>query len=112
MTHGAQANADEDFKACGRAVIQRNSVEQPTRLTKSATKGGLLMSPYGTKTKGKDSVARTHRMQTMTASKLQTANLLSSNAKNASKANKLELPYLSNRSNSKPTMMTTKSMSV
>ena len=89
--------------------MQRNSVEMPSsRHTKSAQKGGPMMSPYGSKTsqKAKDA-ARSYRMQTLTASKLKSTNLLGSSAKNASKGtNKLELPYLSNRSSSKPTMMT------
>ena len=65
----------------------------------------LMMSPYGSKTnqRGKDQ-NRNQRMQTMTAQKMQSTNLLSSNNKQSSKS-KFELPLLSNRSNSKPTLV-------
>lgn len=68
------------------------------------------MSPHGSKTSQKAKEAsRTYRIQTLTASKLQSTNLLGSSAKN--KGNKFELPFLSSRSNSKTTMMA-KNMSV
>lgn len=73
---------------------------QDRRYTKSATKNGAMMSPYTAKTaqKGKE-VGRVNRMQTLTASKIQSStNLLQSNAKQASKK-QFELPLLSNRSN-------------
>jgi len=62
----------------------------------------MMMSPYNSKTglKAKDQ-ARSYRMQTMTASKPQTTNLLNSNVKQQQSKNKFELPMLSNRSNSK-----------
>lgn len=61
------------------------------------------MSPYNSKSTHKTKEhARTYRMQTMTANKLHTTtNLLNSNAKKYSNKGKLELPLLSNRSNSK-----------
>jgi len=63
-----------------------------------------MMSPYGSKTAQKSKGdARTHRMQTLTASKMQSTNLLNSNAKQTQK-NKLELPLMSNRSSSKPSL--------
>ena len=80
----AQANdADEkidgqDFKSqrpaqsiAANATVQRSSIENASRVTKSAQKGTNMMSPYGSKTsqKAKDA-ARSYRMQTMTASKL------------------------------------------
>lgn len=89
------------------AINPRQSVEQPSRHTKSASKNAMMMSPYTSKTgaKGKDQ-ARTYRMQTLTASKTQTTttNLLNSNAKQSSKK-QFELPLLSNRSNSKPSLV-------
>lgn len=83
----------------------RTSVEQPSRHTKSASKGGMMMSPYTGKSGQKNGQARTYRMQTMTASKLHsTTNLLNSNAMQATK-NRFELPLLSNRSASKPSLV-------
>ena len=73
---------------------------QDRRYTKSATKNAAMMSPYTAKTaqKGKD-VGRVNRMQTLTATKIQSStNLLQSSAKQASKK-QFELPLLSNRSN-------------
>jgi len=64
----------------------------------------MMMSPYGSKTAQKSKGdARTYRMQTLTASKMQSTNLLNSNAKQTQK-NRFELPLLSNRSSSKPTL--------
>lgn len=69
-----------------------------------------MMSPYNNcksvqKTKDHQQ-ARTYRMQTMTASKVQTStNLLSSNAKKQTSKGKFELPLLSNRSSSKPNLV-------
>lgn len=70
---------------------------------RSASKGNKIMSPYNSKSTHKTKEhARTYRMQTMTANKLHTTtNLLNSNAKKYSNKGKLELPLLSNRSNSK-----------
>ena len=91
----------------GVAVDTRMSVDQlqqSGRLTKSATKGAMMMSPYNSKNSAQAKDARTMRMQTLTASKMGAGtNLLSSNAKQSSK-NKFELPMLSNRSNSKPAL--------
>ena len=62
----------------------------------------MVMSPYNSKTTQKVKDVRNYRMQTLTASKVQTStNLLSSNAKQANKNNRLELPLLSTRSASK-----------
>ena len=72
------------------------------------------MSPYNSKStqKLKDSSTRLQRMNTLTASKIpQSTNLLNSNIKqghqtrNPSATGKFELPLLSNRSNSKPTLV-------
>ena len=75
--------------------------------TRSASKGTNLMSPYNSKSVQKTKEhARTYRMQTLTASKVQpSTNLLNSNAKKQSAKGKFELPLLSNRSNSKPNVV-------
>ena len=91
--------------ASGAINHPRSSVEQPSRHTKSASKGGMMMSPYTGKSGQKNRQAHTYRMQTMTASKLHsTTNLLNSNAMQANK-NRFELPLLSNRSASKPSLV-------
>lgn len=78
--------------------------QQAVRLTKSASKGGM-MSPYNSRSAKTKDATRSYRMQNMTASKTHgTTNLLNSNAKQSAK-NKFELPLLSNRSNSKPNLM-------
>lgn len=88
--------------------LRNSSDQQPARHTKSAQKGAMLMmSPYGSKSTqrgGKDQ-PRNQRMQTMTAQKMQSTNLLSSNMKQSSTKNKFELPLLSNRSSSKPSLV-------
>lgn len=64
-----------------------------------------MMSPYAAKNGAKTKEnPRSYRMQTMTASKLQSSskNLLVSNNKSSGK---FELPMLSTRSTSKPTLL-------
>ena len=91
--------------ATGAVNNPRSSVEQPSRHTKSASKNAMMMSPYTGKSGQKNGQARTYRMQTMTASKLHsTTNLLNSNAMQTNK-NRFELPLLSNRSASKPSLV-------
>ena len=103
---GAQTNVRS-------SVVETNTTSSAAaRHTKSASKGAAIMSPYNSKStqKLKDSSARLQRMQTLTASKIpQSTNLLNSNIKQAQgrnpSANKFELPLLSNRSSSKPTLV-------
>lgn len=85
------------------ADVRQSIVNQ----ARSASKGNKVMSPYNSKSVQKTKEhARTYRMQTMTASKVHTStNLLNSNAKKQSAKGKFELPLLSNRSNSKPTIV-------
>lgn len=76
---------------------------------RSVSKGAAkVMSPQYSKSVQKTKEhARSYRMQTMTASKVhQSTNLLSSNAKKQQQSKgKFELPLLSNRSNSKPSLI-------